>query len=114
MKVPEKQRVAGPGRCNNYLKTTLVEAISGSFKNVGYFPIRKVLQYRPGVRGSKRAAVAIGHQSLKDVYYILSTVSHIRIGAEAAQNRKSDARKCSMIQEPEGMGYSVQKVEASA
>jgi len=66
-------------------------------------------------RGSKRAAVAIGHQIHKDVYYILSTGKPYKeLGAEAARNRKSDARKCSIIQELEGMGYSVQKIKASA
>ena len=87
----------------------------GSFENEGYFYSWKVLQYRPGARGSKRAAVAIGHQILKDVYRILSTGELYReVGAEDARNRKSDARRCSMIQELEEIGYSVQKTEASA
>ncbi len=72
----------------------------GSFKNVGYFSIWKVLQYRPGARGSKRAAVAIGHQILKDVYYILSTGEPCKeLGAEAAQNQKSEVRERFIIRE---------------
>ena len=54
-------------------------------------------------------------KSLKDVYYILSTGEPYKeFGAEAAQNRKSDARKCSIIRELGGIGYSVRKTEASA
>ena len=66
-------------------------------------------------RGSKRAAVAIGHQILKDVYRILSTGEPYKeIGADAARNRKSDAREHSIIRELERLGYSVRKTEASA
>ena len=61
----------------------------GSFKNVGYFSSWKVLQYRPGARGSKRAAVAIGHQILKDVYRILSTGEPYKeVGARSCSKPK--------------------------
>ena len=61
-------------------------------------------------RGGKRAAVAIGHQILKDIYRILSTGEPYKeVGAEAAQNRKSEARERSIIRELEGKGYSVRK-----
>jgi transposase len=109
-----KRKSGRTRRGNNYLKTTLVEAAwvasrtKDTFLSARYYNIARR-------RGSKRAAVAIGHQILKDIYYILSTGEPYKeLGAEAARNRKSDARKCSMIQELEGMGYSVQKVEASA
>ena len=65
-------------------------------------------------RGGKRAAVAIGHRILNVVYHILSSgESYKELGAETARNRKSDARKRSMIRELEKLGYSVQKVESS-
>jgi len=109
-----KRKSGRTRRGNNYLKTTLVEAAwvasrtKDTFLSARYHNIARR-------RGSKRAAVAIGHQILKDVYRILSTGEPYReVGAEAARNRKSDARRCSMIQELEEMGYSVQKTEASA
>ena len=112
--MPEKQRVAGLSRCNNYLKTTLVEAAwvasrtKDTFLSARYYNIARR-------RGSKRAAVAIGHQILKDIYYILSTSEPYKeLGAEAAQNRKSEVRERSIIRELESQGYSVQKIEKSA
>jgi len=66
-------------------------------------------------RGSKRAAVAIGHQILDGVYYIRSTGEPYKeLGAEAAQNRKSEVRERFIIRELESHGYSVQKIEKSA
>jgi len=114
MKVPERERVAGLSRCNNYLKTTLVEAAWVASRTKDTFLAGRYYNIARR-RGSKRAAVAIGHQILKDVYYILSTGEPYKeLGAEAAQNRKSEVRERSIIRELESQGYSVQKVEASA
>ena len=101
-------------RGNNYLKTTLVEAAWAASRTKDTFLAGRYYNIDRR-RGSKRAAVVIGHQILKDVYRILSTGEPYKeVGAEAARNRKSDARRCFMIRELEEMGYSVQKVEASA
>lgn len=101
-------------RGNNYIKTTLVEAAwiasrtKNTFLSEKYYNIARR-------RGNKKAAVAIGHQILKDVYHILSTGEpYTEIGAEAARNRRFEARERSIIRELEKLGYSVQKVEASA
>jgi transposase len=101
-------------RGNNYIKTTLVEAAwiasrtKNTFLSEKYYNIARR-------RGKKKAAVAIGHQILKDVYHILSTGEpYMEIGAEAARNRRSEARERSIIRELEKLGYSVQKVEAFA
>ena len=108
-----KRKSGRTRRGNNYLKTTLVEAAwvasrtKDTFLSARYYNIARR-------RGSKRAAVAIGHQILKDIYHILSTGEPYKeIGAEASRNRKSDARECSMIRELERLGYSVRKIEAS-
>jgi transposase len=107
-----KRKSGRTRRGNNYLKTTLVEAAwvasrtKDTFLSARYHNIARR-------RGAKRAAVAIGHQILKDVYRILSTGEPYKeIGAEAAQNRKSEARERSIIRELEGRGYSVRKVGA--
>ena len=107
-----KRKSGRTRRGNNYLKTTLVEAAwvasrtKDTFLSARYYNIARR-------RGAKRAAVAIGHQILKDVHRILSTGEPYKeIGAEAAQNRKSEARERSIIRELEGRGYSVRKVGA--
>lgn len=109
-----KRKSGRTRRGNNYIKTTLVEAAwiasrtKNTFLSEKYYNIARR-------RGKKKAAVAIGHQILKDVYHILSTGEpYTEIGAEAARNRRSEARERSIIRELEKLGYSVQKVEAFA
>ncbi|KAF5417144.1 MAG: hypothetical protein C5S49_03850 [Candidatus Methanogaster sp.] len=104
-----KRKSGRTRRGNNYLKTTLVEAAwvasrtKDTFLSARYYNIARR-------RGGKRAAVAIGHQILKDIYRILSTGEPYKeVGAEAAQNRKSEARERSIIRELDGRGYSVRK-----
>jgi len=100
-------------RGNNYLKATLTEAawaasrtkdtaISEKYRNIA----RR--------RGKKRAIVAIGHQLLKEIYYVLDTGEpHKEIGAETVSKRKSKMREHHMIQELTKLGYDIQPVRSS-
>jgi transposase len=109
-----KRKSGRTRRGNNYLKTTLVEAAWVASRTLDTFLSEKYYNIARR-RGAKRAAVAIGHQILKDVYHILSTGEpYNEIGYEAARNRKSEARERSIIRELERQGYSVRKVEASS
>jgi transposase len=107
-----KRKSGRTRRGNNYLKTTLVEAAwavsrtKDTFLSERYHNIARR-------RGSKRAAVAIGHQIPKDLYHILSKGEPYKeVGAESARNRKSEAKERSMIRELEKLGYCVQRAEA--
>ncbi|MCD6208246.1 MAG: hypothetical protein J7J06_09740 [Methanosarcinales archaeon] len=99
---------------NNYLKTTLVEAALSASRTKGTYLAAKyhiTANTCVDVRGQQSR---FRHRILNVVYHLLSSgESYKEIGAESARNRKSDARKRSMIRELEKLGYSVQKVEAA-
>ena len=100
-------------RGNNYLKTTLVEASWAASRKKDTFLGAKYNNIARK-RGTKRAAVAIGHQILKDVYHILDTGEPYKeVGAEAFQKRKSEDKERLMIRELEKAGYNVQRVGVS-
>ena len=65
-------------------------------------------------RGKKRAIVAIGHQLLKEIYYVLDTGEpHKEIGAKAVSKQKSKKRECYLIKELKKFGYDIQPVNNS-
>lgn len=97
-------------RGNNYLKATLTEAAwaASRTKNTAISEKYRNLARR---RGKKRAIVAIGHQLLKEIYYVLDTGDpHKEIGAKAVLKRKSKKREHYLIKELKKFGYDIQLV----
>jgi transposase len=100
-------------RGNNYLKATLTEAAwaASRTKNTAISEKYRNIARR---RGKKRAIVAIGHQLLKEIYYVLNTGKpHKEIGAETVSKRKSKMREHHMIQELTKLGYNIQPAKSS-
>jgi transposase len=100
-------------RGNNYLKATLTEAAWAASRTKGTAISEK---YRNLVRrrGKKRAIVAVGHQLLKEIYYVLDTGEpHKELGAEVVSKQKSKKREHYLIQELKKLGYNIQPVNAS-
>jgi len=97
-------------RGNNYLKATLTEAAwaASRTKDTAISEKYRNLARR---RGKKRAIVAIGHQLLKEIYYVLDTGKpHKELGAKAISKQKSKKREHYLIQELKNLGYDIQPV----
>jgi transposase len=99
---------------NNYLKAILTEAAWAASRTKGT-AISEKYHNIARRRGKKRAIVAIAHQLLKEVYFVLETGKpYEELGAEAVKDRKSEMRERSIIKELERYGYVVQKVPITA
>ena len=108
-----KRKSGKTRRGNNYLKAILTKAAwaASRTKNTAISEKYHNLVRR---RGKKRAIVAIAHQLLKEVYFVLKSGNpYDEIGAEAARDKKSEMRERAIIRELENYGYIVQKVNTS-
>jgi transposase len=105
-----KKKSGKTRRGNNYLKAILTEAAWAASRTKGTAFSEKYHNIARR-RGKKRAIVAIAHQLLKEVYFVLkNSEPYDEIGAEAVKDRKSEMRERSIIRELERYGYMVQKV----
>jgi transposase len=105
-----KRKSGKTRRGNNYLKAILTEAAWAASRTKGT-AISEKYHNIARRRGKKRAIVAIAHQLLKEVYFVLkSGEPYEEIGAEAVRDRKSEMRERSIIRELERYGYMVQRV----
>ena len=108
-----KRKSSKTRRGNNYLKATLTEAAWAASRTKDTALSEKYHNIARR-RGKKRAIIAIAHQILKDIYYVIDTGEpYIEIGAEALRKRKSKAREQSLIREIKRLGYIVQPIPAS-
>jgi len=108
-----KRKSSKTRRGNNYLKATLTEAAwaASRTKNTALSEKYHNIARR---RGKKKAIIAVAHQILKEIYYVLDTGDpYIDIGADAISERKSKARKQSLIRELKRFGYIVQPIPIS-
>ena len=94
-------------RGNKHLEATLVVAAHAAARKKDCYP---AAQYRrlAARRGAKRAAVAVAHTLLVDIYYMLRDASHYRdLGGEYFAQRERQQRVRRAVRELQRQGYVV-------
>jgi transposase len=103
-----KRKKINARKGNPFLKSILVQAANAAVKAEGTYYRAKFLRLSKR-RGYKRAIVAVAHAMLIAIYYMIkNNMPYRELGAQIFDQRSAEAKKKSLIQQLERLGFAVE------
>jgi transposase len=103
-----KRKKINARKGNPFLKSILVQAANAAVKAEGTYYRAKFLGLSKR-RGYKRAIVAVAHAMLIAIYYMIkNNMPYRELGAQIFDQRSAEAKKKSLIQQLERLGFAVE------
>lgn len=103
-----KRKKINARKGNPFLKSILVQVANAAVKAEGTFYHAKFLRLSKR-RGYKRAIVAVAHAMLIAIYYMIkNNMPYRELGAQIFDQRSAEAKKKSLVQQLERLGFAVE------
>jgi len=103
-----KRKKINARKGNPFLKSIMVQVANAAVKAKGTYYHAKFLRLSKR-RGYKRAIVAIAHAMLIAIYYMIkNNMPYRELGAQIFDQRSAEAKKKSLVQQLERLGFAVE------
>jgi transposase len=103
-----KRKKINARKGNPFLKSILIQAANAAVKAVGTYYQAKFLRLSKR-RGYKRAIVAVAHAMLIAIYHMIkNNLPYRELGAQIFDQRSAEAKKKSLVQQLERLGFAVE------
>lgn len=103
-----KRKKISARKGNPFLKSILVQAANAAVKAEGTYYRAKFLRLSKR-RGYKRAVVAVAHAMLIAIYHMIkNNMPYRELGAQIFDQRSAEAKKKSLVQQLERLGFAVE------
>lgn len=103
-----KRKKINARKGNPFLKSILVQAANAAVKAEGTYYRAKFLRLSKR-RGYKRAIVAVAHAMLIAIYHMIkNNMPYRELGAQVFDQRSAEAKKKSLVQQLERLGFAVE------